>query len=77
MMSIGVVGLVVASLFIIRMMPNPTEMDILFCVISVLWAIYEAGDNEKHLPDLTTWVRRLGLVMSSVYLTWIATSYTN
>ena len=77
MIGISIVGLVAASLYVIRILDNPTEMDVFFCITNVLWTLYEAGDNEASHPAFTTWIRRLGLTVSGIYLTWIATYYIN
>lgn len=75
--SIGLstILVIVTSLVAFRIMPHKTEIDIYFLVFVILWALVEAGDNEKEYPDLVTLIRRIGITVSAGYLFWTAIYY--
>lgn len=73
MVGTNIIMLIVLALGVFRMVPVRTEVDVVFLVSMILWALVEAGNDEKEFPGLLTTVRRIGLFIASGYVIWIAT----
>lgn len=74
---IVIILLIVVSTGMFRMAPLKTDVDVYFLISMILWALVEAGNDEKDYPGLITLTRRVGITIAAGYLFWISIYYIN